>query len=102
MALALEQQLHQRVDDAEHPHRADDAAGARQQAELDLREADDGLRVVDDDPVVAGQADLQAAAQRRAVDRRDDRLAERLQPAQLRLAAADELRELGGVLPARP
>ena len=40
---------HQRVDDAEHAHRAHDAAGAGQQAELHLGEADDGLGVVDDD-----------------------------------------------------
>ena len=82
--LALQQELHQRVDDAEHAHRAHDAAGAGQQAELDLGEAEHGLRVVDDDAVVAGQRDLQAAAERGAVDRRHDRLAERLQPAQLR------------------
>ena len=38
---------------------------------------------VGDDPVVAGQRDLQAAAERGAVDRGDDRLAERLQRAQV-------------------
>ena len=74
-ALALEQQLHQRVDDPEHPHGAGDAAGAREQAELDLGEAELDLGVIDHDPVMAGQADLQAAAERGAVDRRHDRLA---------------------------
>ncbi len=38
------------------------------------------------------ERDLQAAAERRAVDRGDDRLAERLQPAQLRLDLADAAR----------
>ena len=47
------------------------------------------LRVVEDDAVVAGQRDLQAAAERRAVDRRDDRQAEGLQPAQLALDLRD-------------
>ena len=70
--LALHQQLHQRVDDAQHPHRAHDAAGAGQQAELHLGEAHLDLGVIDGDAVVRGQADLQAAAQRRAVDRGDD------------------------------
>ena len=81
--LALEQQLQQRVGDAEHAHGARDAAAAGQQAELHLREAEHGLGVVDDHAVVRGQRDLQAAAERGAVDRGDDRLAERLQPAQL-------------------
>ena len=80
--------VHQRVDDAEHAHRAHDAAGAGQQAELDLGEAELDLRVVDGDAVVAGQGDLQAAAERGAVDRGDDRLAERLEAAQLALALA--------------
>ena len=39
---------------------------------------------VERDAVVAGQRDLEAAAERGAVDRRDHRPAERLQPAQLR------------------
>ena len=97
-ALALQQQRHQRVDDAEHPHAAHDAAGAREQAELHLGEADDRLGVVDDHAVVAGQADLQAAAERRPVDRRHHRLAERLQAAQQRLAVADEPGHLLGVV----
>ena len=56
------------------------------------------LRVVDDDPVVAGERDLQAAAERGAVDRGDDRLAERLQPAQQRLVLAHPAGELVGRL----
>ena len=96
--LALEQQLHQRVDDAQHPHRADDAAGAGEQAELDLGEAEQGLGVVDHDPVVAGQRDLQPAAERRAVDGRDHRLAQRLQPPQHRLVLTHEAGDLFGVV----
>jgi hypothetical protein len=80
--LALQQQLQQRVDDAEHPHGSSDAAGAGQQTELDLREAELDLGVVEGDTVVAGQADLQAAAEGGAVDGGHDRLAEHLQPAQ--------------------
>ena len=63
-----------------------------------LGEADCDLRVVDDDPVVAGERDLEAAAERGAVDRRDDRLAERLQAAQRRLDLAHAAGELGGVV----
>ncbi len=79
--LALHEQAHQRVDDAEHAHGAGHAAAARQQAELDLGEAELELGIVDRDAMVAGQRDLEAAAQRGAVERRDDGLAERLQPA---------------------
>ena len=69
-----------------------------QQAERDLGEADDGLRVIDDHAVVSGQRDLKTATQRGAVDRRDDRHAERLDRAQLRLGLAQEGAELLGVL----
>jgi len=44
--LTLQQQLDERVDDAEHPHGPRHAAGAGQQAELDLREAELDLGVV--------------------------------------------------------
>ena len=43
--------------------RSRDAAAAGQQAELDLREAELDLWRVDRDPVVGGQADLEAAAE---------------------------------------
>ena len=96
--LALEQDLHQPVDDAEHARDAHDAAGAGQQAELDLGLAELDLRVVDDDPAVTGERDLQAAAQRGAVDGGHDRLAERLEPAQQRLVLAHPAGELVGGL----
>ena len=98
MALALQQQRHQRVDDPEHPYRAHDAAGTGQQPELNLGEAELDRGVIERDPVVARQADLEAAAQRGAVDRGDDRLAERLEAAEHRLALAYELSDLLGLV----
>ena len=78
--------------------RAGHAAGAGQQAELDLREAEHDLGVVERDAVMRGERDLQAAAERRAVDGGDDGLAERLQPAQVGLQPAHHLGDLGRVL----
>ena len=72
-AGALEQDVHQRRLDAEHPHDAGDAAAAGQQAERRLGQADLDLGVVDDHAVVAGEGDLVAAAERGAVDRGHDR-----------------------------
>ena len=48
--------------------------------------------------MVGRETDLEPAAERRAVDRRDDRAAERLEPAQLALDVADALRELARLL----
>ena len=80
---ALAQHLHERLLDAEHPHGAGDAAAAGQQAQRDLGQADLAALDVGGDAVVAGQRDLQAAAERGAVDRGDDGLAQRLQLAQV-------------------
>ena len=55
--------------DARQPLRP---ARARQQAELDLGNAE--LRVGHGDPIVGAERDLEPAAERRAVDRRDHRL----------------------------
>ena len=93
-SLTLHQQRHQRVDDPDHADRPHDAAGAGQQAELHLGEAELDLVVVDRDAVVGRERDLQAPAQSGAVQRRDDWLAERLEAAQLRLARAHELGEV--------
>ena len=101
-AGALAQHVHERVLDAEHPHGAGDAAAAGQQAERDLGEADDGPWHVGGDAVVARQRDLQAAAERGAVDGGDDRLAEGLERAQVRLDALDGVEELACVLRAEP
>ena len=95
---ALRQHVHERVLDAEHPHGAGHATGTRQQAERHLREADDQSLDVGGDAVVTRQRDLQAAAQGGAVDRRDHRLAEGLQRAQLPLDRLDEIEGLTGIL----
>ena len=97
-AGALEQHVHQAVLDAEQADDAGDAAAAGQQAEARLGEPDLDLGVVDQDPVVAGQGDLVAAAERGAVDRGDDRLRERLEPAQAGLDPLGELEDGGRVV----
>src|SRR3546814_6519811 len=51
------------------------AAGTGQQADGGFRQDDQRLRVVGGDAAVAGEADLVAAAERRAVDRGDEGLA---------------------------
>ena len=73
------------------------AAGAGDQAELDLRQAE--LRRRHGDAVMADQRDLEAAAERRAVDGGDDRLRRVLDRAlRLRQAdAAERLAEFGDV-----
>ena len=95
---AGEQHVHQAVVEPEHPDDARDTAPAGEQAEADLGQAELGARVVVRDPVVAGQRDLQTATERGAVDRRADRLAERLQPPKVRLDAFDVREDLGGVV----
>ncbi len=95
---ALQQELEQGVGDAEQPHRADDPAAAGEQAEGDLGQADPARRVVQGDPAVAGEGEFQAAAERAAVDRGDDRQAERLQGAQGALDPHRLLEDGGGVL----
>lgn len=91
---ALEQHLQQRVGDAQQPYRTDDSAASGEQAEGDLGAADLRAGRIEGDPVVAGEGDLVTAAQGRAVDRGDDRLAEGLDAAQVPLdgeAAVEEL-----------
>ena len=94
--LALEQDR-RGVHHADQARDALRAAGARQQADLDLGLADPGPRVGGGDAVVGGEADLEAAAQRRAVDRRDDRLAAGLLAAEQLLQLAELLGEPGRV-----
>ena len=76
------------------------AAGAGEQADLHLRQADARLVVVGGDAVMAGETKLEAAAERGAVDRRDERLAAGLDaPVELRqLAAFVEQKRGGGLL----
>ena len=56
------------------------AAAAGEEADLDLGQADARLVAVGDDPIVAGERQLEAAAHADAVDRRRDRLAAGLEP----------------------
>ena len=91
--LALQQQLHQRV----RRCRASAPCARRRRRRAAARAGPPGSRAATFGSsttiaVVAGERDLEAAAERGAVDRRDDRLAERLQPPQLRLAVAHALR----------
>ena len=72
-----------------HARHALRAARAGEQADLHFRQPDARLVAVGSDTVMAGEAQLEAAAQRGAVDRSDPRLAARLQsPVKLRQLAA--------------
>ena len=67
-------------------------------SERHLGQAELRLRIVDRDAAVAGERDLEPAAERRAVERRDDRLAERLERAQVTLGLFDRVEDrLGAV-----
>ena len=66
----------QRLGNASDARQPLGSAGPREQAELDLGDAH--RRGGDGDPIVAGERDFEAAAERGAVDRRDHRLAARL------------------------
>jgi len=79
---------------AHHPHHS---AAGRQQTQPDLGQAELAARHVRDDPVVAGQRQLQAAAERGPVDGRHHRRAQGLQRAQLRLDAIQVRGEPGRV-----
>ena len=72
------------------------AASAGNDAERSLGQPEPRAGGGDDE--VAGERDLEAAAERGAVDRGDDRLAERLQAPQQRLVLAHPAGELVGVL----
>ena len=95
---ALTQHLHERLLDAEHAHGAGNATTAGQQAQRDLGQADLAALGVGGDAVMAGQRDLQAAAERRAVDGGDDGLAQGLQRTQVALDSFDGVEGLTGVL----
>ena len=91
--LALQEHLHERLLQTEHARGAHDATGAGQHAEGDLGQADLAALGVECDAVVAGQRDLEAAAECGAVDRRGDGLAHGLEAAEGRLDARDLLLE---------
>ena len=75
--------LEQKLQGIARRHDAGDAlgaAGAGKEADLDLGQPDSRLRIVAGDAVMAGEAKLEAAAERGAVDGRDPRLAAGLDP----------------------
>lgn len=73
--VASAQHQRQRGLRADQTRRALRAARAGQKAELHFRQTE--LRAFDGEPVMRGQRDFQPAAERRAVNRGDDRLAAR-------------------------
>ena len=95
--LPGQQHLLQPGRDPEAAHHAHHSAAGGQEPQPGLRQAELAARHIRDDPVVAGQRQLQAAAERGPVDRRHHRLAQGLQRAQLRLDAIQVRREPGRV-----
>lgn len=83
--LTLQQYLHERVLQTEHPYRAHDSATAGQQAEGHLGEADLDALHVRGDAVVGGEGDFESAAECGTVDCGDDGLAEGFEATQIRL-----------------
>ena len=77
--VALEQEL-QRVTGLHHARHALRATGTWKESDLDLGQAHARLGIVRRHPVMAGKAELEAAAERGAVDGRDPGLAARFQP----------------------
>ena len=75
---------------SQQPHRAHDPAASGQQAEGDLGEADPDVGSVDQDAVVAGEGELQAATESGPVEGGDHRHPEGLQATQLGLDAGGE------------
>ena len=88
----------ERGGDAHEAGQALGAAGAGDHAQLHLGEAELGLPVVRDHPVVTGHGPLEPAAQAGAVDGRDHRLRVPLQPVEAGLPVAGEPLGLGGAL----
>src|SRR5688500_2081757 len=73
------------------PGRPHGAAKSRVDAEHALRETEAELAVVRADTVVAGERELEAAAEREAVDRGDGRHRQRFEPVEDFLPGANEL-----------
>jgi hypothetical protein len=74
---------------AQQPGHLGDAGSARDQAQRDLGQTELDLSIVHRDAVVPHQCDFPAAAQRRAVQARDHRQAQRLQRAKAFLGLLD-------------
>ncbi|CAH0273997.1 hypothetical protein SRABI112_03723 [Pseudomonas mediterranea] len=77
-----------------HPHHP---AAARQQAQSDFRQPDLHRRMIQRHAMMASQADLPTASERRTVDSGHHWLAQRLEGAQLRLESQDHLVESLGL-----
>src|SRR5690606_7625749 len=72
------------------------SAGTREQAQLDLGQAELGLRGVACDPIRAGEGELNAPAQRDTVDGGDDRYPQHLYPLQHAVTQPAHVRSRGG------
>ena len=92
--LALQQDLHGGVGDAQHAYGTGDAATAGQQAQGDFGQSELDAFQIRHDAVVGAQSDFQAAAERRAVDCGDHRPAEGFQAAQLGFDLGAEIENL--------
>ena len=94
--LALEQEL-QRVAGRQKPRHALRSAGARKEPDLDLGQADLGLVVVGEHAMMAGERELEGAAEANAMDRDREGLAAGLEaPIELRQLARALEEELVG------
>jgi hypothetical protein len=82
-----------RIDKAGRPHRA---AEAGMQAEQHLGKSK--ARILDRDPEITGERDLEPAAQAIAVDHRDSRKLQPIQPVHDGVGAHEARRDVGGVL----
>ncbi len=100
-ALAFEHEG-QRGHGADHARQALRAAAARDEADLGLRKADARLRIVGHDAIVAGERELQPAAERGSVHRGDDGFLAGFELAEGRMQGGHHLERGGcGILPAR-
>ena len=93
--ISLEQKL-QRVGGRQHASKALRAAAAREQPDLDLGQPDAGLGIVRRDPVMTGEAKLEPAAERGAVDGGGPRLAAGFEPPEQEREVADLLEQPRG------
>ena len=94
------QQIGQSLFQAQHAHHAHYPAAAGQQAQGDFRQADLYRFIVQCNAMMAGQADFPAAAQGRAIDCSDHRLAQGFQGSQLALEGQHHVVESLGLRPA--
>ena len=99
--IALEQDRH-RVLRRHQPRHALRAAGAGEQADLDLGQAETRLGILRRHPIVTAQRDLETAAEREAVDRGRPGLAGGFDASAARARSAGSARTASGSQPSRP